>query len=131
MKKTETAVRRCPAVSAAQRVLGGKWKLELLYYIGCRKVRRFGALRRALGEITDSGLAKQLRELERDGFLRRTDYGEQPPRVEYALTTLGESFLPVLEQVRLWAEANLLQAPPEPESRRETAAEDGGENEDG
>ena len=52
MKKTETAVRRCKTMSTLQKILGGKWKLEILYYISFCGIRRFGALRRQLGEIT-------------------------------------------------------------------------------
>ena len=64
MRKTEMAVQRCKTMSRIQKILGGKWKLEILYYIGFCDVRRFGALRRQLGEITESSLTKQLRELE-------------------------------------------------------------------
>ena len=59
MKKTETAVRRCKTMSTLQKILGGKWKLEILYYISFCGIRRFGALRRQLGEITESSLTKQ------------------------------------------------------------------------
>ena len=71
MRKTETAVQRCKTMSTLQKILGGKWKLEILYYIAFCDIRRFGALRRQLGEITESSLTKQLRELEADGFLLR------------------------------------------------------------
>ena len=57
--------------------------------------------------MTHSTLTRQLRELERDGFLRRTVYGEVPPRVEYTLTPLGESFAPLLTQMLAWSERNL------------------------
>lgn len=107
MRKSEFAVSRCKTISTVQRMLGGKWKLEILYYIGVKDVRRFGALRRCITEITESSLTKQLRELEEDGFLSRKDFGEIPPHVEYALTELGESFLPVLDFMRVWGEKNL------------------------
>ena len=61
MKKTEAAIQRCKTMSALQKILGGKWKLEILYYISFCGVHRFGALRRRLGEITESSLTKQLR----------------------------------------------------------------------
>lgn len=107
MRKTKLAVERCQTMSAIQKVLGGKWKLELLYYIGVQGVRRFGGLRRCIGEISESSLTKQLRELEADGFLHRQDYHEVPPRVEYSLTELGESFLTVLHTMKAWGEENL------------------------
>ncbi len=107
MRKTETAVRRCKTMSTLQKILGGKWKLEILYYIAFEDVRRFGALRRQLGEITESSLTKQLRELEADGFLIRHDFREVPPRVEYTLSELGESFTDVLSYMKAWGERNL------------------------
>ena len=57
--------------------------------------------------ITQSSLTKQLRELERDGFLHREIYREIPPKVEYSLTELGRSFVPVLVQMMRWSEAHL------------------------
>ena len=107
MRKTEQAVQRCKTMSTLQKILGGKWKLEIIYYVGVEDVRRFGALRRCLGEITESSLTKQLRELEVDGFLYRRDFQEVPPHVEYTLTELGESFLSVVHFMKAWGEANL------------------------
>lgn len=107
MRKTEAAVQRCKTMSALQRILGGKWKLEILYYVGVCDIRRFGALRRQLGEITESSLTKQLRELEADGFLLRHDFREVPPRVEYTLSELGRSFLEVIRYMKAWGEQNL------------------------
>lgn len=107
MKKPEHSIRRCPTISAVQKILGGKWKIEILYYIGRQDVRRFGALRRQIGGITESSLTKQLRELTADGFLVRRDFGENPPRVEYSLSELGQSFMPVLDVIRRWGEENL------------------------
>ena len=107
MRKTEAAVQRCKTMSALQRVLGGKWKLEILYSIAFCDIRRFGALRRQLGEITESSLTKQLRELEADGFLIRHDFHEVPPRVEYSLSDLGKSFMDVISYMKAWGEKNL------------------------
>lgn len=107
MRKTETAVSRCKTMSALQKILGGKWKLEILYYIAFNDLHRFGQLRRQLGEITESSLTKQLRELEADGFLLRHDFQEIPPRVEYTLTDLGHSFMDVIAYMKAWGEKNL------------------------
>ncbi|MBC2575505.1 winged helix-turn-helix transcriptional regulator [Peptostreptococcus canis] len=107
MRKNEQSIQRCVTVSTVQKILGGKWKIEILYYIGMQNIHRFGELRRHVGEITESSLTKQLRELESDGFLHRHDFKELPPRVEYTLTDLGKSFMPVLEVIRQWGEANL------------------------
>ena len=108
MRKTEQSIQRCKTMSTLQKILGSKRKLELLYYIGVEDVHRFGSLHRHLGEITESSLTKQLRELEADGFLHRHDFQEVPPHVEYTLTPLGESFLSVLHFMKAWGEENLL-----------------------
>lgn len=79
MKKTEQAIQRCVTISTVQKILGGKWKIEILYYIGRQNVHRFGELRRHIGDITESSLTKQLRELEADGFINRHDFKEVPP----------------------------------------------------
>lgn len=107
MRKTERAIERCKTISTIQKLLGGKWKIEILYYIAIQDIHRFGELRRQIGEITDSSLTKQLRELEADGFLIRHDYHEIPPRVEYTLTDLGTSFIAVLEFMKEWGDKNL------------------------
>ncbi len=101
MRKTETAIQRCKTMSMLQKILGGKWKLEILYYVAFYDVHRFGQLHRQLEEITESSLTKQLRELEADGFLIRHDFKEVPPRVEYHLSDLGKSFMEVIEIFRL------------------------------
>lgn len=104
MRKSEEAVNRCKTISMVQKMLGGKYKIELLWYIGKCDVRRFGQLRRQIGEITESSLAKQLKELEADGFLIRHDFCENPPRVEYTLSDLGKSFLSVLDHMKSWGD---------------------------
>ena len=107
MRKSELAIQRCKTMSTLQKILGGKWKLEILYYIAVYDVHRFGELRRHIGEITESSLTKQLRELEADGFLNRHDFKEIPPRVEYTLTEIGNSFIDVLEFMKEWGDTNL------------------------
>lgn len=96
------ALARCLPMSLLQNILGGKWKLLILWYVAFYRVQRFGELTRRLPGITQSTLTKQLRELEGDGFLHREVYPEVPPRVEYTLTPMGESFVPILEQMVRW-----------------------------
>lgn len=107
MRKSEFAIQRCKTMSTLQKMLGGKWKLEILYYISALDIHRFGELRRCIGEITESSLTKQLRELEADGFLSRKDFKELPPRVEYTLTDFGKRFISVLDFMKEWGDANL------------------------
>lgn len=87
--------------------IGRQVETEILYYIAFHDIQRFGALRRQLGEITESSLTKQLRELEADGFLVRHDFHEVPPRVEYTLTDLGKSFMDVIAYMKTWGDENL------------------------
>lgn len=107
MKKSTSAIERCRTISTIQKLLGGKWKIEIIYYIAFLDIHRFGELRRQIAEITESSLTKQLRELEADGFITRQDYHEIPPHVEYTLTDLGKSFIPVLEYMKRWGDENL------------------------
>lgn len=100
---------RCESMSRLQSVLGGKWKILILWYVAAYKVQRFGELLRRLDGVTHSTLTRQLRELEQDGFLRRQVYGEVPPRVEYTLTPLGESFAPLLYAMLEWSQDHLEQ----------------------
>ena len=98
---------RCVPMSSLQSVLGGKWKILILWYVSFYGIQRFGELRRRLDGITQSTLTRQLRELEADGFLHREAYPEVPPRVEYSLTAMGESFVPILHEMLVWSETHL------------------------
>ncbi len=100
-------IARCVPMSRLQSIIGGKWKILILWYVSFYKVQRFGELMHRLDSITQSTLTKQLRELESDGFLHREIYSEIPPKVEYSLTELGESFIPVLQTMMAWSEAYL------------------------
>ena len=102
MRKTESAVKRCRTISTVQKLLGGKYKIELLWYIGKCDIRRFGQLRREIGGISESSLTKQLRELEAQKLIHREIYPVIPPKVEYSLTELGSSLIPVLVAMRDW-----------------------------
>lgn len=95
----------CP-VTFCLSVIGGKWKPVIIFCIA-NGVDRFGAMQRAVPGITKQMLTKQLRELEADGILSRTVYAEVPPRVDYALTDIGRSVLPVIRQMEAWGRANM------------------------
>ena len=100
----------CPPVQGNYRchfeltlqLIGGKWKLLVIYFLSLQEVIRFGQLRRALPEISERMLVRQLRELEDDGLVSRKVYGTVPPRVDYALTPLGESLVPIMESLKAW-----------------------------
>lgn len=92
----------CP-VEAALDVLGGKWKIILLWYLG-EHVRRFGELKALVPGITEKMLTQQLRKLERDGLIRRIVYAQVPPKVEYELTPYGETVQPIIDLLCNWGE---------------------------
>lgn len=100
----EKAMARCESMSRMQAVLGGKWKILILWYVATYEVQRFGELMRRIDGISQSTLTKQLRELEADGLIRREIYREIPPKVEYTLTDLGKSFVPILTDMTLWSQ---------------------------
>jgi DNA-binding HxlR family transcriptional regulator len=83
-------------------VIGGKWKPVILYHLSQEKVLRFGALKKSLNGITQRMLTKQLRELEADRIVTRTVFNEVPPKVEYSLTELGESLIPIFLEMKKW-----------------------------
>ncbi|EEI93027.1 transcriptional regulator, HxlR family [Sphingobacterium spiritivorum ATCC 33300] len=89
-------------LSAVFKIIGGKWKILLIKSIlhGCPK--RFGELRRELEDLAQTTLTTQLRELERDGIISRKIYAETPPRVEYKLTPLGLTLIPVVQSLEDW-----------------------------
>jgi len=85
-------------------IIGGKWKLMLLNKIREECPMRFGVLRRKLPHITQATLTAQLKQLERDGILLREAYAETPPRVEYKLTEIGKSLIPIMDSLCAWGE---------------------------
>jgi len=91
---------RCP-VEVTLDVIGGKWKSLILWHLK-HNVLRFSQLQRRLPRITQKMLTQQLRDLERDGLVFRQVYPEVPPRVEYSLTELGFSVVPILDQMYEW-----------------------------
>ena len=104
----EEQLARCESMCRLQSVISGKWKILIIWYISFYKMQRFNELQRRLDGITHATLANQLKELESDGLINRKAYPEVPPRVEYTLTRLGESFVPLLKQMQTWSEENLM-----------------------
>lgn len=94
----------CP-VEVTLEVIGGKWKCVILWWLR-RDAKRFGELKQLIPGITQKILTQQLRELEEDGLIRREAYREAPPRVEYSLTTYGETVRPITELMCEWGKAH-------------------------
>lgn len=93
---------QCPIRNILAR-LGDKWSLLTLYTLSQGGTMRFGALRRAVPDISQKMLTATLRTLEEDGLVRRQLFPEIPPRVEYALTERADSLLPHLDALIGWA----------------------------
>jgi DNA-binding HxlR family transcriptional regulator len=91
------------AVEATLGVIGGRWKGVVLFWLLDGRMR-FGELRRKVPNCTERMLTLQLRELEEDGLVTRTVYAEVPPRVEYQLTSFGESLEPILTGMCEWGQ---------------------------
>lgn len=92
----------CP-VAIMLRLLGGKWKIIIIYRL-MEGTKRFNELHRSMPKVTQRMLTSQLRELELDQIVDRKVYAQVPPKVEYSLTDLGISLCPVLKQVEQWGE---------------------------
>ncbi|GAA3883114.1 helix-turn-helix domain-containing protein [Saccharothrix violaceirubra] len=99
-------------LDAAVEVIGGKWKVLILWALGERP-HRFGELRRELAGVTEKVLASHLRELEDDGIVHREVFDEVPPRVEYSLTGSGEALVRALEPLGEWGRAHVPGVPVE------------------
>ena len=102
-KGSESKGPQCKSpVSDALSLIGGKWKIAIIYNLR-EDPLRFGELKRILSPITPQMLTKQLREMERDQLIDRKVYEVIPPKVEYSLTDFGQSFMPVLNSLCKWS----------------------------
>jgi DNA-binding HxlR family transcriptional regulator len=90
----------CP-IEATLDIVGGKWKVLILFYL-MKGTVRFGEFQRLIPKITQRMLTLQLRELEEDGVVHREVYRQVPPKVEYSLTEFGRSLEPILLLMRDW-----------------------------
>jgi len=90
-------------VELSLEIIGGKWKMPIIWRLKDDS-KRYGELRRSLPKITHKMLTQQLRELEEAEIITRKVYPEVPPKVEYSLTLLGKSAIPVIDMLREWGE---------------------------
>lgn len=105
MKKNCSDIFYCP-VEETLKVVGGKWKPVIIYFIST-DVRRFGELSRLINGISKRMLTANLRELEDDKIISRKVYAVVPPRVDYTLTDVGQSLMPVINLMYEWGEGRL------------------------
>jgi len=96
----------CP-VEATLDMIGGKWKGVVLFHL-IQGTKRFNELRRLVPDITQRMLTLQLRQLEKDGILKRKIYKQIPPKVEYSLSDLGQTLIPILQQLQQWGSKHAL-----------------------
>jgi DNA-binding HxlR family transcriptional regulator len=92
-------------VSLTMDLVGGKWKAVILYHL-MDQPKRYNELRKEMPAITEMTLSLQLKQLEKDGLIRRKVYGKKPPvKVVYSLTGLGTTLIPLLEAITQWGNA--------------------------
>lgn len=90
-------------------MFSGKWKVVILWHLGVCGPHRFSELQRLFPKITHKMLTSQLKELIEDGIVHREVYPEVPPRVEYSMTELGMTLLPIVEMMYEWGEKRMAQ----------------------
>jgi len=83
-------------------IIGGKWRLVILYWLIEHETVRYNELRRLIGTITYKTLSAQLKEMEADGLIIRKEYPQVPPKVEYSLSEKGRSLYPIMEAMCDW-----------------------------
>jgi len=98
----------CPCTEAcplqrAMAMLGGKWKISILCSLMVDGTMRYNDLKRKMNGISNTMLAKSLKEMEEDGLVTRTEYVEVPIRVEYEITEKAKALGPILVQLAQWA----------------------------
>ncbi len=94
-------VPECP-IHEVQRRIGGKWHLVVMWHLR-GGTRRFVEIERAIGDVSAKALTEALRHLEAEGIILRTAHPTVPPRVEYELTPLGQTLVPILESLQDWS----------------------------
>lgn len=97
----------CP-VEATVDLIGGKWKVIILFHLLTHGTLRFNQIKRMSPGVTQKMLTSQLRALEEDGFINRKIYPVVPPRVEYSLTPLGHSLKPIILTMKRWGSRHVL-----------------------
>lgn len=103
MRSKDDILPECPVATTVS-LIGSKWKLLIMRNLLARPWR-FNELQKSIDGISQKALTEALRSMEADGIVSRTVYPEVPPRVEYALTELGESMRPIIKSMENWGKA--------------------------
>jgi DNA-binding HxlR family transcriptional regulator len=99
----------CP-VQYSLNILSGKWKLTILHALHKESPKRFKVLEREIEGITPTMLTTQLRDLEKNGLVRRKIFATVPPTVEYSTTELGKTLKPVIYEIKKWGVMHMKEA---------------------
>jgi DNA-binding HxlR family transcriptional regulator len=103
---SETTTEGTEFVKTTLKVLGGKWKILILWHLR-DEAKRFSELKRLIPDVSEKVLTQQLRELEADGIVLRISHLSKSPKVEYSFTDYGRSLVPVLQSLCQWGEVHL------------------------
>ncbi|MFI7708862.1 winged helix-turn-helix transcriptional regulator [Nonomuraea sp. NPDC049480] len=106
MSQVQQPVGPCPIGPVVDLVFG-RWTTHVLWTLGHHGRLRFNELQGHVQGITPKVLTERLRQLERDGFIARTYHREIPPRVEYEMTALGQTLVPVFQALTTWSDEHL------------------------
>lgn len=90
-------------------LISGRYKMVILYYLVEFKIVRYSELKRAVKKISHKTLSATLKELEADGLVHREEYHQIPPKVEYSLTEIGQSLMPIIDSMCYWGEGHMRQ----------------------
>ena len=101
--KSYTPVTAARDTEQAFKIVGGRWKLVILFHLFGGRILRFSELQRAIPAISQKMLIQQLRQMENDGIVRRVVHHQVPPKVEYGLTDCGQALCPALDALLKWA----------------------------
>lgn len=105
--KNDLDIENCPVRKVLDR-FGDKWSLLVLLILGSYETLRFNEINKKIGaDISQKMLTVTLRNLEADGFITRKIFPEVPPRVEYSITDLGKSLVPLIDNLEKWAKSNM------------------------
>ncbi|MHC1685051.1 MAG: winged helix-turn-helix transcriptional regulator [Clostridiaceae bacterium] len=91
----------CPVIHALQ-IIGGKWRIPIIWHISVAKSIRYNELKRSIPGITNIMLTRSLQSLEKHGLIKRVEHNKIPPHVEYSLTELCEELMPALKVINEW-----------------------------
>ena len=94
----------CPVVDALE-IIGGKWRIPIIWNLYTEKKLRYNELKRSIPGITNIMLTRSLQSLEKHGLIKRIEYNKVPPHVEYSLTNKCKDLMPALEIINEWGKS--------------------------